>query len=159
MGDDGLLKIGELARRTGATLRTIRYYEQLGLISHFARTKGGFHLYYPDDCQKIQFIKDLQRLGTPLSQIRRLLERRRVASSGAEGAPEIIEILSGQLAEIEGRVAIYRQMQEPIRQTMEILRVCKECPLKASKEVCCRCDAVTSLKELPLPMQAMIAAS
>ena len=159
MGDDGLLKIGELARRTGTTLRTIRYYEQLGLISHFARTKGGFHLYYPDDCQKIQFIKDLQRLGTPLSQIRRLLERRRVASSGAEGAPEIIEILSGQLAEIEGRVAIYRQMQESIRQTMEILRVCKECPLKPSKEVCCRCDAVTSLKELPLPMQAMIAAS
>ena len=153
------MKIGELARRTGATLRTIRYYEQLGLISHFARTKGGFHLYYPDDCQKIQFIKDLQRLGTPLSQIRRLLERRRVASSGAEGAPEIIEILSGQLAEIEGRVAIYHQMQESIRQTMEILRVCKECPLKPSKEVCCRCDAVTSLKELPLPMQAMIAAS
>ncbi|HLC21723.1 MAG TPA: MerR family transcriptional regulator [Candidatus Methylomirabilis sp.] len=159
MGENELLKIGELARRTGTTLRTIRYYEQLGLITHSARTKGGFHLYYPDDCQKILFIKNLQCLGTPLSLIRRLLERRRVARSGAEGAPEIIEILSGQLAEIEGRVAIYHQVQESIRQTLKILQSCKACPLKPSKEVCCRCDAVTSLKELPLPMQAMIAAS
>ncbi len=159
MGENGLLKIGELARRTGTTLRTVRYYEQLGLITHSTRTKGGFHLYCADDCQKILFIKNLQRLGTPLSQIRRLLERRRIASSGAEGAPEIIEILCGQLTEIEGRVAIYHQMQESIRQTLEILQSCKACPLKPSKEVCCRCDAVTSLKELPLPMQAMIAAS
>ncbi len=159
MGENELLKIGELARRTSTTLRTIRYYEQLGLITHSARTKGGFHLYYPDDCQKILFIKNLQCLGTPLSLIRRLLERRRVGRSGAEGAPEIIEILSGQLAEIEGRVAIYHQVQESIRQTLDILQVCKACPLKPSKEVCCRCDAVTSLKELPLPMQAMIAAS
>jgi len=159
MGDDGLLRIGELAKRTGTTLRTIRYYEQLGLINHFARTRGGFHLYYPDDCQKIQFIRSLQLLGTPLAQISRLLERRRRAESGAEGAPEIIEILGRQLAEIETRVAIYRQMRDSIRQTLEILQVCKECPLKPSKEVCCRCDAVTSMKEVPLPMQAMIAAS
>lgn len=159
MGDEGLLRIGELAKRTGTTLRTIRYYEQLGLINHFARTRGGFHLYYPDDCQKIQFIKSLQLLGTPLAQIGRLLERRRRAESGAEGAPEIIEILGRQLAEIETRVAIYRQMRDSIRQTLEILQVCKECPLKPSKEVCCRCDAVTSIKEVPLPMQAMIAAS
>ncbi len=159
MGDDGLLKIGELAKRTGTTLRTIRYYEQLGLITHFARTRGGFHLYYPDDCQKIQFIKDLQRLGTPLSLIGRLLERRRVAKSGADGAPEIIEILSRQLGEIENRVAIYRQMRESIGRTLEILQACKECPLKPSREVCCRCDAVTSMEKVPLPMQAMIAAS
>ena len=44
MAEDGLLRIGELAKRTGTTLRTIRYYEQLGLINHSARTKGGFHL-------------------------------------------------------------------------------------------------------------------
>ena len=159
MGDDGLLRIGELAKRTGTTLRTIRYYEQLGLINHFARTRGGFHLYFPEDCQKIQFIRSLQLLGTPLAEIRRLLERRRRAESGAEGAPEIIEILGRQLAEIEARVAIYRHMRDSIRQTLEILQVCKECPLKPSREVCCRCDAVTSMKEVPLPMQAMIAAS
>lgn len=159
MGDDGLLRIGELAKRTGTTLRTIRYYQQLGLINHFARTKGGFHLYYPDDCQTVQFIKSLQLLGTPLVQIRRLLERRREAGCGAEAAPEIIEILGRQLEEIEARVATYRQMQESIRQTLEILHVCKGCPRKPLKEVCCRCDAVTSMKEVPLPMQAMIAAS
>ena len=148
-----------MAKRTGTTLRTIRYYEQLGLINHFARTKGGFHLYYPDDCQKIQFIKNLQLLGTRLAQIRRLLDRRPNAESGAKAAPEIIEILGRQLGEIEARVATYRQMQESIRQTLEILQVCKECPLKPTREVCCQCDAVTSMKEVPLPMQALIAAS
>jgi MerR family Zn(II)-responsive transcriptional regulator of zntA len=159
MGDDGLLKIGELAKRTGTTLRTIRYYEQLGLISHFARTKGGFHLYYPDDCQTIRFIKSLQLLGRPLAEIRRLLQRRRGAGSGAEGTPEIMEILGKQLGEIEARVAIYHQIKESIRETLDILQACKECPLKPSRDVCCRCDVVTSIREVPLPMQAMIAAS
>ena len=159
MAEDGLLKIGELAKRTGRTLRTIRYYEQLGLIHHSARTKGGFHLYFPDECTKVHFIKGLQLLGTPLAKIRRLLERRREGDSGARTAPEIIEILGRQLEEIDARVAVYRQMQQAIRQTLGILEVCQECPLKPSKEVCCRCDAVTSMKEVPLPMQALIAAS
>ena len=159
MAEDGLLKIGELARRTGTTLRTIRYYQQLGLINHSARTKGGFHLYFPEDCKTIQFIKTLQMLGTPLSEIRRLLDQRPTAESAAEAAPEIIEILERQLDEIGERVAAYRQVQESIRQTMEILQVCKTCPLKPSREVCCRCDTITSMKEVPLPMQALIAAS
>ena len=159
MGHDGLLRIGELAKRTGTTLRTVRYYEQLGLINHFTRTKGGFHLYYPDNCQKIQFIRNLQILGTPLAEIRRLLARRANAKSGAEAAPEMIEILERQLREIEVRVATYRQMKESIRQTLEILQVCQECPLKPSKEVCCQFDVITSMKEVPLPMLAMIAAS
>ena len=159
MAENGLLKIGELARRTDTTLRTIRYYEQLGLINHSARTKGGFHLYFQDECYKIEFIKKLQLLGTPLVEIGRLLERRREGESGAGAAPEIIEILSERLGEIEARVAVYRQMQEAIRQTLGILEVCKECPLKPSKKVCCRCDAVALMKEVPLPMQALIAAS
>ena len=159
MAGDGLLKIGELAKRTGTTLRTIRYYEQLGLVNHSARTKGGFHLYFSDECHKIEFIKKLQLLGTPLVEIRRLLERRREGESGAGTAPEIIEILSRRLEEIETRVDVYRQIRDAIHQTLGILEVCKECPLKPSKEVCCRCDAVTSMKEVPLPMQALIAAS
>ncbi len=159
MREDRLLRIGEVAKRTGTTLRTVRYYEQLGLIRHFARTKGGFHLYFEDDCQKIQFIKNLQMLGTPLAQIRRLLDRRQQAECGAQTASEIIEILARQLDAVEERVAIYHQMKESIRRTMAILQVCKECPLKPSREVCCRCDAVTSMNEVPLAMQALIAAS
>src|SRR3970282_1954072 len=92
MAEDGLLKIGELAKRTGTTLRTIRYYQQLGLINHSARTKGGFHLYFPDDCKTIQFIKSLQMLGIPLSQIRRLLHQRLAAESGAEAGPGVIDL-------------------------------------------------------------------
>lgn len=159
MAADGLMKIGELARKTGTTLRTIRYYEQLGLINHSARTKGGFHLYFPDECHKIEFIKRLQLLGTPLIEIRRLLARRREGESGAGTAREIIESLCSRFEQIEARVAVYRQMQEAIRQTLGILEVCKECPLKPSKDVCCRCVAITSMKEVPLPMQALIAAS
>ena len=159
MGEDGLLKIGEVAKRTRTTLRTVRYYEQLGLISHFARTKGGFHLYYPDDCRTIEFIKRLQRLGIPLARIKRLLERRRHAESGAAAATEIVQILNRELGELEERVATYREMEDAIRHTLNILETCKGCPLKPSREICCQCDAVTSVKELPLPMQAMIAAS
>ncbi len=52
-GKNGLMQIGELARKAGITLRTVRYYEQLGLIKHAVRTKGGFRLYHGEELRKL----------------------------------------------------------------------------------------------------------
>src|SRR3989337_1273366 len=69
-GIDGrLMRIGDLAKKAGTTMRTIRYYEQLGLIAPVARTKGGFRLYEEDEVRKLRVIKNLQHLETPLAQV------------------------------------------------------------------------------------------
>jgi DNA-binding transcriptional MerR regulator len=74
--DDALLKIGEFARLAGTNLRTLRYYEELGLMRPASRSRGGFRYYRPSDVHRLEMIHDLQALGLPLERIRDLMATR-----------------------------------------------------------------------------------
>ncbi len=68
-----LLHIGEVAARTGLSLRTIRWYEQEGLVGPTARSGGGFRLYSADDVARLEVIKRMKPLGFALEEMRELL--------------------------------------------------------------------------------------
>ena len=110
-----LMRIGDLAKKAGTTMRTIRYYEQLGLIAPVARTKGGFRLYDEDDLRKLRVIKNLQHLETPLAQVKAFLDGRHQGRVASEIAPGIASLLQGQLKKMETRIAQYRAMQASLR--------------------------------------------
>jgi len=67
------MHIGEVAERVGLSLRTIRYYEEVGLIAPSARTQGGFRLYTEADVNRLQLVKDMKPLGFSLDEMRDLL--------------------------------------------------------------------------------------
>ncbi|MGD0881366.1 MAG: MerR family transcriptional regulator [Acidimicrobiales bacterium] len=70
-----VLRIGELAQRTGVTTRTLRYWEELGLIRPSGHRGGGERLYLPTDMARVTRIKDLQELlGFSLAEVRVVLE-------------------------------------------------------------------------------------
>ena len=70
-----LLRINEVAAETGLTPRTIRYYEEMGLLEPAARSEGDYRLYDPSDLDRLQFIRDLRDdAGFSLAQIGQLLE-------------------------------------------------------------------------------------
>jgi MerR family transcriptional regulator, copper efflux regulator len=69
----GLLQIGQVAERTGLSLRTIRWYEEEGLVVPTARTDGGFRLYSADDVGRLEVIKRMKPLGFALEEMRELL--------------------------------------------------------------------------------------
>ena len=159
-GTDGrLMRIGDLAKKAGTTMRTIRYYEQLGLIAPVARTKGGFRLYEEDEVRKLRVIKNLQHLETPLAQVKAFFDERHQGRIASEVAPGIASLLQRQLEEMDGRIAQYRAMQASLRETIEILQCCSECSLEPGPDVCSRCPVITSRGEIPLHMQAMIEAA
>ncbi len=56
------MQIGEVVRRTGVTHRTLRWYEEKGLIKRLQRLQGGFRLYSEDDVRRVELIKKLQTL-------------------------------------------------------------------------------------------------
>lgn len=159
MGEGKLMRIGELAKRAGTTLRTIRYYEELGLITHTVRTKGGFRLYAEDELQKLHLIKDLQLLDLPLSQIREIFAKRREARTGSEMAPPAQTVLRQQLGEVEARIARYQAIQKALQEAMEILDCCVACGLHPGKEVCGKCPVIKGREEVPVPIHALIAVS
>lgn len=67
------MQIGEVAERTGLSLRTIRYYEEVGLVTPSARSQGGFRLYAESDVARLTLAKQMKPLGFQLDEMRELL--------------------------------------------------------------------------------------
>ena len=78
------MHIGELAERTGLSLRTLRHYDDVGLVSASARTEGGFRLYTDADFSRLMVIRRMKPLGFSLDEMAELL--RVVDALGASGA-------------------------------------------------------------------------
>ena len=68
------MQIGEVAERTGLSLRTIRYYEEMGLIHPSARSRGGFRLYSEADVARLRVIMSMKPLDFSLEEMRQLLD-------------------------------------------------------------------------------------
>ncbi|MGP3756899.1 MerR family transcriptional regulator [Streptomyces sp. IBSNAI001] len=72
--DDKHMQIGEVAARTELSLRTIRHYEETGLVIPSARSQGGFRLYTETDVARLMVIRRMKPLGFTLDQMRDLLD-------------------------------------------------------------------------------------
>ncbi|MFJ8587867.1 MerR family transcriptional regulator [Streptomyces sp. NPDC093595] len=68
------MQIGEVAARTELSLRTIRHYEETGLVVPSARSQGGFRLYTESDVQRLMVVRRMKPLGFTLDQMRDLLD-------------------------------------------------------------------------------------
>ena len=67
------MQIGELAERTGLSIRTLRHYDEIGLLRPSARSEGGFRLYTADDESRLLLIRRMKPLGYSLEQMGELL--------------------------------------------------------------------------------------
>jgi len=87
---DAYLQIGEVAERTGVTQRTLRFYEEKGLLKPPTRLEGGFRLYSEDDVRRVEQIKQLQSLlGFTLAEIKEMVEAQEIKEQlRAEYRPE-----------------------------------------------------------------------
>jgi DNA-binding transcriptional MerR regulator len=71
------LQIGQVAKKTGLTVDTIRFYEKSGLLTCPARTEGGYRLYREQEVADLEFIQQAQQLGFSLNEIRELFSIQR----------------------------------------------------------------------------------
>lgn len=74
MNDDPHVHIGQVASRTGLSHRTLRYYEEMGLLTPSARTEGGFRLYGQADIERLLLIKPMKPLGFSIEEMRQLVD-------------------------------------------------------------------------------------
>lgn len=82
----GHLQIGEVAARTELSIKTIRHYDEVGLVTPSARSAGGFRLYTADDVARLLTIRRMKPLGFSLDDMRELLDARNVLD--AVGTPD-----------------------------------------------------------------------
>jgi len=113
--DPGLLRIQEVAAEVGLTPRSIRYYEEIGLLEPAARSEGAYRLYDESDIARLRFIRGLRDdAGFSLAQIGQLLEdeaareRNRERFQATEDPTERRAILIDALARVDGQIDTLR---------------------------------------------------
>jgi DNA-binding transcriptional MerR regulator len=110
-------QIGAVAERLDLSLRTIRYYEEIGLVSPSGRTEGGFRLYTESDIERLRLVKVLKPIGMSLEAMSELLEcADRLGSGHGEDLEEVgkrleavVEMAVGRCDELEQRLALARE--------------------------------------------------
>ena len=103
------MQIGEVAERTSLSLRTIRYYEEVGLVPPSARSQGGFRLYTEGDVDRLLLVRRMKPLDFSIDEMRDLLGVLDALEAGPEEAdPALLD-----------RLALYREVAE---QRIEALR-------------------------------------
>ena len=87
------MQIGDLAAKAGVTPRTIRYYEELGIVEPEERTAGGFRLYSEAQLRRLQIVQSLKDLGFELEHIRVFFNLKHCNESGGGLARELVELV------------------------------------------------------------------
>ena len=100
----GQYRIGELAAKVGLTERTIRYYEELGLLESVKRLDGGVRVYTDDDVRRLKYIGKLKTLGLTLQEMLELERMYRRHRSNRNVLPRLIELLDAHLATLNDRM-------------------------------------------------------
>lgn len=126
--------IGQLARKVGVNVQTVRYYESLNLLNPFTRKPSGYRLYSHEEERRLRFIKNAQALGFTLREIAELLALR-VASTARCG--EVLEKARRKLVQVESKVD---DLQALARALNSLIRACRvgrptgPCPILMSLE-------------------------
>jgi MerR family transcriptional regulator, copper efflux regulator len=106
------LKIGQLARRLGLNVRTLRYYEDIGLLPPPSRTEGGYRLYSEADEQRLRFVLQAKQVGLSLEEIGRILELGRHGSA----CDYVREAVSRHIATIDAQIAELQRLRATLSQ-------------------------------------------
>ncbi|MFJ7630525.1 MerR family transcriptional regulator [Streptomyces sp. NPDC097595] len=109
MDGNALLSIGELARRTGLSVKTIRYYSDRGIVTPSARTPAGYRRYGPDAAARLALVRTLRELGLGLDTIRKVADRE---LSLPDVAAAHVEALEAQIRVLRLRQALLAAVAE-----------------------------------------------
>lgn len=107
------IKIGELAKKTGCLVETIRYYEREGLLSEPIRSDGNYRLYGNAHVERLRFIRQCRSLGMTLAQTRKLLNLR---DAPEESCREVDTLIDEHICHVIDRIAEMKSLQKQLKE-------------------------------------------
>ncbi|MGF1459653.1 MAG: heavy metal-responsive transcriptional regulator [Leptolyngbyaceae cyanobacterium] len=111
-----LLKIGQVSSQSQLPVKTIRFYEERGLIQAAQRTSGGFRLFRPSVLSRLSFIRQSQALGLSLNDIQDILG---IADSGQRPCQNVRHKFQAKIVEIEDRIQQLQDLKSQLRLLIE----------------------------------------
>ena len=124
------MKIGVLASRSGLPVKTLRYYEDLGLLPAIGRSEGGYRLFAEESLRRLEFIRRLKTLGLSLVEIQGCLA---VHDAGELPCDDIQIQLGRQIERIDGQIKELRQLRQELQ---DLLAGWQSDPAKEGDVIC-----------------------
>jgi len=119
---EGTYAIGEISRLVDLSQRTIRYYEEIGLLHSVRRIENGKRVYTDHDVRRLKFINRLKVLGLSLAEMVELEKIYRKQRNNREILPKLLDILDERARQIDERVAQLATLKKEIREYQQRLR-------------------------------------
>jgi MerR family copper efflux transcriptional regulator len=120
--EPALLTIAEVRDATGLSARTLRYYEELGLLPGVRRRAGGRRVYGADEIERLRFIQRLKTLGLSLAEVKQLNAVYAIGGSTDAMLERLDALLGSHLADLEARIAELRDLRDEIQTYRERVR-------------------------------------
>lgn len=133
------LRVGDLARQTGKTVRAIHLYEELHLLEPATRSSGGFRLYHPAAVERVRWIDLLNGLGMSLHETRDVLDRWWKSNRGPEAMQELRELFGAKLEETRENLRRMQELEHELVAGLEYLETCRVCGEPGAVERCVNC--------------------
>ena len=155
MSDTALMHIGELARKAGVSTRTLRFYEQQGLLVPAVRTERGVGIYAREQVRKLRLIQLFKSLGISLGQIKDYLSMAESDVTGGEIAEQIRKLVEAQMKRLDAKIRQYEEARAEMKQAYDFFEDCLSCTRKLS-EGDCPCEFLRENREkLPIMVELL----
>jgi DNA-binding transcriptional MerR regulator len=152
-----LMQIGDLARETNKTARAIHLYEELGLLTPAARSKGGYRLYGQEALIRIRWIGKLQEMGFSLNDIQTIVREWERVGSAPGAMKRMREVYARKLEETREQRRRIEALEHELSASLQYLDTCDVCDPQRLLSACDRCDLhdkETDVPELVLGFRA-----
>jgi DNA-binding transcriptional MerR regulator len=134
-----LLRVGDLARRAGKSVRAIHLYEELDLLHPVTRSSGGFRLYEPSALERVRWIDLLHGLGFSLHEIRAVLRGWWSERVGPVAMSELRALFERKLGETRDAITRHQTLAEELEAGLRYLDACNQCSPSLTTDACPHC--------------------
>ena len=121
------LQIGELARRAGVSIRTVRYYEEIGLLTPSSLTSGGIRLYSQQDLNRLIFIRRLKMLGLNMEEIKMSLGISQPTSDQKIRVEHTLQLLRLQKDKLKEEITRLTDVAKEVENSERMVTRCLSC--------------------------------
>ena len=142
-------KIGEVASKLATSIRTIRYYEEEGLLTPI-RTPKGTRLYSEQHIARLKAILRLTNQGFSIEGIRKIAEIRKNSQTGDESSIQVKYYLDKILTTIDAQIEELQRSSNEIHEAQQVISGCNGCTNPPSTQGCPDCPVRTKLKDIEL---------
>lgn len=137
--EEKLLRVGELAKAVGKTVRAMHLYEELGLLTPVSRTEGGFRLYDQAALERISWIIKLQAIGFTLAEIQGFVAEFEHAATGREATNRARDVFAAKLQATRDQIIQLQGIERDLHDALAYLDSCTDCSPRFGPSECGSC--------------------